>query len=505
LLGGRLPDKLPRVKRSLPPCNLIGFHVSSKELQIRGVLVALGCAFALPAHAADGLAARLDAVLASPGLRGARVAALVVERDDGRELYTRDPDRPMIPASNLKLLTALAALEAFGPTHQFRTDLLTDAAPDAHGAVARLMLRGGGDPALTSEDVWRLAADVRRAGVERVRDGLLLDDGAFDRERWHPSWGAVSARAYHAPISALTVNYGALGVTLIPGAAPGDPVRVMLDPPVPFFRLTNRATTGSRRVHNALEVERRAGDGVENVLVSGVAPAGSPAQTVYRSVLDPTRYFGAVLRMQLEANGVHVAGDIAMGPVPPDAAPLLGFEGRSLAEIVRLFLKYSNNEIGEGLVKALAARTTAGGATWKEGIGAVRALLEQAGLDTGRITLVDGSGLSYENRVAPRILVAALRIGTGSFRYGPELLAALPIAAADGTLEKRASSVANAVRAKTGLLTSVTGLSGLAQCADGRVVFFSVLVNGFRGSAEAAMDALDRFVSVLVASSSESR
>ena len=472
--------------------------MSPTQPKIRGVLVALACGLASPAHAADGLAARLDAALASPSLRGARLAALVVDRDDGRELYARDPDRPLIPASNLKLLTALAALEAFGPTHRFTTEVLTDTAPDAHGAVARLIVRGGGDPALTSEDIWRLAADVRRAGVVRVRGGLLLDDGAFDRERWHPSWGAVSARAYHAPISALTVNYGALGVTLIPGGAPGDPVRVMLDPPVPFFRVTNRATTGARRAGFSLEVERRAGDGVENIVVSGVAPAGSPAQTVYRSVLDPTRYLGAVLRMQLEANGVHVGDELATGPVPPDATPLISFRGRTLGEIVRLFLKYSNNEIGEGLVKALAARTAAGGAGWKEGIDAVRAELERAGLDTRRITQVDGSGLSYENRVSPRSLVATLRIGAGSFRYGPELLAALPIAAADGTLEKRAGGAGSAVRAKTGLLTRVTGLSGLAQGADGRVVIFAVLANGFRGDAKTAMDALDDFVAVLV-------
>ena len=496
--GGRLPDKLPRVKRTLPPRVLFGIHASLSQPKLRGALIGLACWLASPAHAEDGLAFRLDAALASPSLRGARVAALVIDRDDGRELYVRDPDRPMIPASNLKLLTAVAALEAFGPTHRFSTEVLTDTAPDAQGRVGRLILRGGGDPALTSEDVWRLAADVRRAGVERVRDGLLLDDGAFDRERWHPSWGAVSARAYHAPISALTVNYGAIGVTLIPGSAPGDPVRVMLDPPVPYFHVTNRATTGASRARLSLEVERRAGDGVENVLVSGVAPAGGETQTVYRSVLDPTRYLGAVLRMQLEANGVHVGDGLATGPVPPEATPLLSYRGRTLAEIVRLFLKYSNNEIGEGLVKALAARTAASGAGWKQGIDAVRAELERAGLDTRRITQVDGSGLSYENRVSPRSLVAALRIGGGSFRYGPELLSALPIAAADGTLEKRAGGAANAVRAKTGLLTRVTGLSGLAQGPDGRVLIFSVLVNGFRGDAESAMDALDRFVTVLV-------
>jgi D-alanyl-D-alanine carboxypeptidase/D-alanyl-D-alanine-endopeptidase (penicillin-binding protein 4) len=479
---------------------VFGIQVTTKQPKIRGVLIALACSLAWPARAADSLAARLDAALASASLRGARVAALVVDRGDGRELYARDPDQPLIPASNLKLLTAVAALEAFGPTHRFSTEVLADRLPDAAGAVDRLIVRGGGDPALTSEDLWRMAADVRRAGVVRVSQGLLLDDGAFDRERWHPSWGPVSARAYHAPISALSVNYGALGVTLIPGVRQGDPVRVMLDPQVPFFRVTNRATTGSSRARVSLAVERSAGDGIENVLVSGVARAGSPPETVYRSVLDPTRYLGAVLRMQLEANGVQVGGEMTVGSAPEPKTPLVVFRGRTLGEIVRLFLKYSNNEIGEGLVKALAARGGTGGAGWKQGADAVRAELARAGLDTRTITQVDGSGLSYQNRVSPRSLVETLRIGTGSFRYGPELLAALPIAALDGTLEKRAGGAAGAVRAKTGLLTRVTGLSGLAQRADGRVVIFAVLANGFRGDAEGAMRALDRFVAALVSS-----
>jgi D-alanyl-D-alanine carboxypeptidase/D-alanyl-D-alanine-endopeptidase (penicillin-binding protein 4) len=461
------------------------------------VLVALAWLLAAPARGADELAARLDAALAAPALRGGRIAALVVERDGGRELFARDPDRPMIPASNLKVLTALAALQGFGPTHRFDTDVYSDVAPDAQGAVGRLMLRGSGDPALTSEDLWRLAADIRRAGVEQVREGLVLDDGAFDRERWHPSWGAVSARAYHAPISALTVNYGAIGVTLISGASAGQPVRAMLDPPLPYLRVTNRATTGPARARKTLAVERSAGDGFENVLVSGVAPAGSASETVYRSVLDPTRYFGAVLRMQLEANGVRVGAGTRTEPVPPAAAPLLAFKGRTLGETVRLFLKYSNNEIGEGLVKALAARAGSRAATWQEGIGALRAELERAGLDMRAVTMVDGSGLSYENRVTPRALTSALRIASGSFAYGPELIAALPIAAADGTLEKRAGGAAHVVRAKTGLLTRVTGLSGFAQMADGRIVVFSVLVNGFRGDAESAMDAVDGFVAAL--------
>ena len=447
---------------------------------------------------AGAIEERLDHALRDPGLRGARVAALVVEREGGGVLYARDADRAMIPASNMKVLTAIATLSAFGPAHRFTTEILAPLLPDAEGAVAQLAIRGGGDPALTSEDVWRLAADLRRIGLRRVKEGLLLDDSAFDGQRWHPSWGPVSARAYHAPVGALAVNYGAYSVTATPGANPGDPVHVEVDPAVTYFPLVNRATTGPRRSAPALQIERAHGEGAEQVIVSGTLPAGSEPKTAYRSVVDPLGYAGALFRMQLEANGIRVEGAIRRGVVPPDAKPLLAFEGRPIAEIVRLFVKHSNNVIAESLLKALAAHEGARPATWEQGLAVVRRELETLGLPVAGATLVDGSGLSYENRVSPRLFVEALRVADRSFRFGPEFVSALPIGAADGTLEKRAEGAGAAVRAKTGLLTRVTGLSGYAKLADGRVAVFSILANGFRGSADTAMNGIDQFVAELV-------
>jgi PBP4 family serine-type D-alanyl-D-alanine carboxypeptidase len=464
------------------------------------VLVALAVGSALPAHADSPLPLeeRLDAVLRSRSLRGAKVAALIVGRRDGRVVYARSPDRPLVPASNMKVLTAIAALSAFGPSHRFSTDLYADAPPDAEGAIDVLSIYGG-DPALTSEEVWRMAADLRRLGIRRIRKGLRLDDSGFDGERWHPSWGRVSARAYHAPVGALSVNYGAFAVEVGAGAKPGDTVRVIIDPPVPFLRLSNRARTGRPRARRSLLVERASANGFEDVVVSGVVPAGSAAKTYYRSVRNPARYAGAVIRAQLEANGIEVAGETLVGTVPENATPLLAFRGKPLAEIVRLFLKFSNNAIAESLVKAIGARATGGPGTWENGIPAVRAELSSLGLDLEPLTLVDGSGLSYANRVAPRSLVEALRIADRSFDFGPELVSALPIAAADGTLEERAEGAAHRVRAKTGLLTRVTALSGFAARADGSELAFCVMVNGYRGSDEEAMGALDRFVSEIVA------
>jgi D-alanyl-D-alanine carboxypeptidase/D-alanyl-D-alanine-endopeptidase (penicillin-binding protein 4) len=461
-------------------------------------LAATALALAPLVARAGTLEERLDAALRDPGLRGARVAALVVELESGAELYARDPDRALVPASNMKVLTAIAALSAFGPAHRFTTEVFAPARPDAEGAVAELLVRGGGDPALTSEEVWRLAADLRRLGLRRVRGGLVLDDSAFDSQRWHPSWGPVSARAYHAPVGALGVNYGAYAVTATPGASPGDPVHVEVDPAIAYFPLVNRARTGPPRSAPALEIDRAHGEGVEQVIVGGSLPAGSEPRTAYRSVLDPLGYAGALLRMQLEANGIRVEGGVRRAVVPPDATSLLAFEGRPLAEIARLFVKHSNNAIAEGLLKALAARAGAHPATWEEGLAVVRRELAGLGLAVDRAKLVDGSGLSYENRVPPRLFVEALRVAERSFRFGPEFVAALPIGAADGTLEKRAEGAGAAVRAKTGLLTRVTGLSGYARLADGRVAAFSILANGYRGSAEAAMSGIDRFVAELV-------
>ncbi|MBW2268824.1 MAG: D-alanyl-D-alanine carboxypeptidase/D-alanyl-D-alanine-endopeptidase [Deltaproteobacteria bacterium] len=442
--------------------------------------------------------ARLDAALHHPGLRGASIGALVVDAADGGVLYAREPDRALVPASNVKILTAVAALASFGPSHRFETEVLADRVPDAEGAVSTLYVRGGGDPALTSEELWRLAADLRRGGLRSVRDAVVVDASLFDAEHWHPSWGRVSARAYNAPISSFSANYGAFAVQVTPGAASGDPVRVVVDPPVVSLRLVNRARTLSPRSRMGLQVDRRVAASFEEVLISGGLPAGADSRTLYRSVSDPVGYAAGVLRLQLEANGIRVAETLRREAVPDDAVSLVRFEGKSLAEVVRLFMKYSNNVIGEGLVKSLAARAGERPAGWQQGIAAIRGELAALGIDLGDAVQVDGSGLSYANRVAPRAFVAALRAAAGSFRFGPEFVASLPIAAADGTLSDRAEGAALGARAKTGSLTRVTSLSGYADRRDGRRLVFSLLVNGFKRGAADAWEGVDGFLEVLV-------
>ena len=412
-------------------------------------------------------------------------------------------DRALAPASNLKLLTAFASLETWGPAHRFTTEVLADRAPDAEGTVGWLAVRGGGDPALASEDLWRLAADLRLAGLRHVSGPLVLDDSYFDRERWNPSWGEITERAYHAPIGALSANYGAFRIDVSPGPRIGAPVRVAVDPPIPYLEVRVRAVTTAPGTPAALEVQRLPDPEREPLLVSGGLPVESEPFSLMRRVQDPARYAGAVLRLQLAAVGIAVDGPTQNG-VAAEGVRLLAFEGRPLGEIVRLLLKFSSNPIGETLLKGMGAGASGQPGSWENGVAALRARLAEAGLDPTPLTLRDGSGLSPEDRVSPRFLVALLRAGMGSFALGPELVSALPIAGADGTLRHREVDETGRVRAKSGLLARVVALSGFAEGPGGERRIFSLLLNGYRCSDEDAMKAADAFATVL-AERTESR
>jgi D-alanyl-D-alanine carboxypeptidase/D-alanyl-D-alanine-endopeptidase (penicillin-binding protein 4) len=443
--------------------------------------------------------ARLRTAASARGFQGGAQSILVVDRASGTELFDKNAERALAPASTQKVLTALAALEAFGAGHQFETEVLVPAKPDADGAVASLAIRGA-DPAMTGEQWWRLASDLRALGIEEIRGDVVLDDSLLDSERWHPSWQPVSARAYHAPIGALSANYGAFRVVVTPGARVGAPARVQVDPPLPYFQLAGAVKTARPGSGAHLSVERAsaAGGEGERVSVGGEIAAGADRVEVWRSVIDPTGYAGAVFRQQLEGAGIRVGGKMVRGSVPAGAIPFYEFAGLPLRTIADLLLKYSNNFIAETLLKHLGRLDTGSPGSWANGTAALRARLGALGLPLEGITLVDGSGLSRDNRVSARLLVAALRKADATFAVGPDLLAGLPIAAEDGTLRKRADRARGLVRAKTGSLDGVTALAGWARTERGRELVFALISNGHRHGDVEAVAAVDAFAAALV-------
>jgi D-alanyl-D-alanine carboxypeptidase/D-alanyl-D-alanine-endopeptidase (penicillin-binding protein 4) len=257
-----------------------------------------------------------------------------------------------------------------------------------------------------------------------------------------------------------------------------------------------------------VRVRAEDGSSQEIVQVQGATRLGDDADRFPRSVLDPGLYAGSLLAYQLSVHGIHFDGVVRRAAASADPEALvLEWQGRPLSEIVQLCMKYSNNSIAETLLKNLGAdaRADSTGDTrrqgdWQKGVQSLRAELETLGIDLDRASIVDGSGLSVQNRLTPKMLVAALRAGRDSFRVGPEFVAAMPIADRDGTLERRLGRGRGRIRAKTGLLSDVstTALSGYAERVDGETLVFSILVNGHSGPSGPAMEAVDRIAQTLV-------
>jgi D-alanyl-D-alanine carboxypeptidase/D-alanyl-D-alanine-endopeptidase (penicillin-binding protein 4) len=188
---------------------------------LAGVLV--GQASASP-HASTSLARRLAHALAVPHVARAATGAEAVDLETGQVVFAQNRSRPLAPASNEKLTVTLAALLDLGPGYRIDTDVLGVGEQEDTVWNGRLVLRGYGDPELTSAGLARLAAQVRAAGIRRVTGGVVADESFFDSHRVVDGWKSSFYLDESPPLSALVVDRGLVGghTTTQPALAAGQ-------------------------------------------------------------------------------------------------------------------------------------------------------------------------------------------------------------------------------------------------------------------------------------------
>lgn len=202
-------------------------------------------------HGVEALAADLTRFLGGHTRRGSW-GALVVSLSRGDTLFAHGADDAMVPASTMKLFTAALALDALGPAHSLRTEVLRDGPLDPQGVVrGNLILRGEGDPSLSPRFVrggadapMALLAELTAgAGVKRVAGDLIADASAFEARGIPEGWlSRYAGASYAAPFSALSLNENVVVVRVTPGA-PGAPPTVAFEPATDGLTVVNSATT----------------------------------------------------------------------------------------------------------------------------------------------------------------------------------------------------------------------------------------------------------------------
>jgi serine-type D-Ala-D-Ala carboxypeptidase/endopeptidase (penicillin-binding protein 4) len=482
-----------------------------RRLSVVGAIVTLASAACTPAATvrapAPGtlvaLGSEIGAIFDDTTFAHAHWGVAVRSLSTGETVHRRNGDRLFVPASNMKLVTGAAALEGLGPDFRYTTEVLGTGA--VTGGVLRgdLVVRGGGDPSIGSRfhddarDVFRMWADSLRAhGVRQIAGSVVGMDEYLEGAPYGRGWAWDGLHfAYSAPVSGLQLDDGSVRLQVFPGRAAGEPALISLSPATSHVIIENRTVTGPAGSQAGLSYGYT---DVGALRVEARVPMDTTALEVNVAVRDPARYFIVVLRETLREAGIQVEGPAVLwgdreeaDAVPPPAARLFAYRGAPMSEIIPAFMKPSQNQMAEMLLRSVG-RELRGRGTAQAGAQAVDSMFNAWNLPTGGMLIADGSGLSRVNHLSPDLLLALLDHMTRSPNF--ELwYASQPVAGVDGTLRMRMRGTAaeGNVHAKTGTLSHVRALSGYVDTADGERLLFSMMVNAHRLSAADADRLID--------------
>ena len=387
-------------------------------------------------------AQRAAAADAAPTLRSLPDTSCVLLRSGGRTVVEAHPDTAVIPASNLKLLTASAAIELLGADTRLHTSVAAASTPSNGVVNGDLFLVGGGDPVLSTDayvpyeghprelltSVDALADRIVASGVRTVNGAVVGDESRYDTERTGPGWPSRYINdAQVSPLSALVVD-------------------------------------DSRATPAALE-----------------GPKDPPAA-------QPALHAAEVLTRLLRARGVTVNGAPRVGNAPAGTTELAGIDSPPVSQLAEQLIRFSDNTTAELLVKEIGKRSSNTGTT-AAGTAAVADWARRSSLPAAVLDLADGSGLSPDNRVTCALLVGLLE------RAGPDSAFASWLARPGqaGTLHDRMAGdeLRDRVRAKTGSLNNVRSLSGWLTPRSGQPVAFATVINTPASGADRGEEVLE--------------
>jgi D-alanyl-D-alanine carboxypeptidase/D-alanyl-D-alanine-endopeptidase (penicillin-binding protein 4) len=282
---------------------------------------------------------------------------------------------PLIPASTIKILTGLMALETLGSQYRFSTSFYRD-------EVGNLYVKGDGDPFLTSEAIAQIAWQLKQLGIETIHS-LIFDSSAYALEN-RPDQSAHTDNPYDAASAALAVNFNTLSFTVAHNkeVVSGE----SQTPTLPIMKnLGSLYPKGSHRIN-----------------VNSLQATGKLNNTI--------RYCGELFTALLEQQGITVSHGFTSGKIPENTIPFFVFTSeKSVADLVRLCLQYSTNFIANQLFLACGAKKYGYPATWKKAILAGRHYRsKQLGLTSPEIRQIDGSGLSTRNSITAAAMLTLL-------------------------------------------------------------------------------------------------
>jgi D-alanyl-D-alanine carboxypeptidase/D-alanyl-D-alanine-endopeptidase (penicillin-binding protein 4) len=407
------------------------------------------------------------------------ISMSVVDLNTGEQLFSRNADRTLIPASNMKLFSEAAALLALGPDYRFRRQLSTDATRLENGTLhGSVYLTLPGDPSFTSHHLEDLLSTLSRWGIKRITGNVVMVNKNASVDPYPPGRDPQDkTHSYGAPITPIIIDENRLTMIVNPGQKPNDDAIIEVSAPVSVISIRNTVKTASKPSLSAISYKL---DSDNHLTASGAIGSETWAFEKHIAILNPLKYAQDLIKYQLGEQNITLNGSVIQGSLPSSTLVLASQASKPLNHLMADTLKPSDNVFADSLFIHTASMLNGSSINWTQADHVAKQFLQQqTGINLAKAVLVDGSGLSKQDRVSAKQTVDLLSYIYTHFPIAYEFIAALPIAGRDGTLQHRFNTHAQQgmVRAKTGTMTGIISLSGYLSAANGHTLAFAMYIN----------------------------
>ena len=420
---------------------------------------------------------RLAKLLNEKGIPPSSISILIKEAGASIPLVSHLADRPRNPASTMKLLTTIAALDLLGPSYQWETKIYLNGTLKAGTLKGDLVFKGSGDPWFVIERFWKLLKNLQAQGLKHIDGDLVIDDHLFDQSAIDThTLDGKPYRAYNTSPSAALINYS---YTKIIVRSAHNGLTVLTEPPISTLQIKNkvRVLAGACNGRNGgITLAVTAHSNRTEVTVGGQYPPTCGEVILKRSVLPHNQYIYGLFRYLWEEMGGSLTGTFRKGTAAPGDIEFLSFPSVPLGQIVTYINKFSNNVMSRNLLLTLAAEHNGASAKPEQGVAVVQRWLNTQGLKLEALNMVNGAGLSRQARLTARGLADLLEHAYYS-AFASEFNASLPLAGFDGTARRYFRDVATKgkLRLKTGRLKHVRAIAGFAETPDNKTWIVVIL------------------------------
>ncbi len=423
------------------------------------------------ATAQDKLPQSIAAALEKAALPTSSLSLLVKPMAGTTPVLALNSEQAVSPASTMKLVTSLIALEELGPTFRWKTQVLSDGLVQRETLRGNLYLRGGGDPNLTWDKLSMMLRNLRQLGLRKIKGDIILDRSYFQPTRLDlgvAQFDETPDAYYNVIPDALLIHSNLTSIQL---ESSTNNIATRLLTPLANVKLANHLRLNQRSCQEwasdwlppTLEVTKNR---QIEIALNGGFPRNCKIST-HLNILDRNTYIASMIRaLWTELDGSW-QGSVRDGITPSGATLLTERQSETLADTIRIVNKQSDNGMARFLYLTLGAEST-NAKNYADHLQAadarVHAWFARQGIHDDGLVMENGSGLSRLERISARQLAALLQAGARS-NWFAEFASSMSIVAVDGTMRKRLKGTAAEGRAriKTGTLNNALAISGYVR------------------------------------------